>query len=380
MRKSFFLSILAVGALVAGCAKSEVVDSKYGNDMIGFETYLGRDAQTKVTPTLTETFNEFGVYGFYTGNAEYAKETVANLMNPVKVSNGAEGWTYSPVKYWTNATDNYTFLAYAPWSLTTTQRLDANGDAALEAPEITYTVDDDIAKQIDVLYSNNNKNVSKEECTTTPVAGGETVTTVPFTFKHALSRITVKANAEMYDKSGEKVEGTETPDGGYDNTFTITSIQLAGPFNTTGIFNLNEGKWTTLTAGTGTYSFFAGQQALTATVYDFSETIVAEDNTVTWGDNYLMALPTDFSAKTGEGEAATFTKTAILTVKYTVTYAGSTSAENTATVAINTNFEQGKAYSINIKLMRDPDNAITFDVVEVEGWGTETVVDKNVEA
>ena len=93
-----------------------------------------------------------------------------------------------------------------------------------------------------------------------------------------------------------------------------------------------------------------------------------------------MALPTDFSAKTGEGEEATFTQTATLTVNYTVTYAGSTSAENTATVAINTNFEQGKAYSINIKLMRDPDNAITFDVVEVESWGDETPVDNNVEA
>lgn len=379
MKKVIFLAIAAAAALTA-CSKSEVIDSKYGNDMIGFETYLGRDAQTKVTPTLTETFNEFGVYGFYTGNAEYAPETVANLMNKVVVSYGTDGWTYNPVKYWTNATDNYTFLAYAPSTLTTAQRLNDNGDAALAAPEITYTVVDDIASQIDVLYSNNNKNVSKEECTTTPAAGGETVTTVPFTFKHALSRITVKANAEMYDKNGVKVEGTTAPEGGYDNTFTITSIQLAGAFNTTGTFNLNDGQWTTLTAGTGTYSFFTGKQDLTATLYDFSKTTVAEDNTVTWGDNYLMALPTDFSVKTGEGEEAAFAKTATLTVKYTVTYAGSTSAENTATVAINTNFEQGKAYSINIKLMRDPDNAITFDVVEVESWGDETPVNNNVEA
>ena len=79
-----------------------------------------------------------------------------------------------------------------------------------------------------------------------------------------------------------------------------------------------------------------------------------------------MVIPTNFSA-----ENAT---PATLTVKYTVTYAGTTSAENTATVSVNTNFEKGCAYSLNIKLMRDPDNAITFTVTKVEGWGEETVV------
>lgn len=359
MKKVIFLAIAAAAALTA-CSKSEVIDSKYGNDMIGFETYLGRDAQTKgaVADVATVQENSFGVFGFYTGTQEYAPATPANLMNDTEVSYTTEkGWEYSPVKYWTNATDKYTFLAYSPLSLTASQ---AEGTA----PTFTYTVPATLADQIDVLYSNGNKNVVKSD-------------KVSFTFKHALSRITVKANAEMYDKEGTIV--TEEPADGYDNTFTITSLVLDGPFNTTGVFDLNAGTWN-LTEGTASYSFFTGEQALTATLYDFSETTVAEDNTVTWGDNYLMALPTDFSVKTGEGEEATFTKTATLTVKYKVTYAGSTSAENTATVDINTKFEQGKAYSINIKLMRDPDNAITFDVVEVESWGNETTVNNNVEA
>lgn len=348
MKKVIFLAIAAAAALTA-CSKSEVIDSKYGNDMIGFETYLGRDAQTKgaVADVATVQKNSFGVFGFYTGTQEYAAATPANLMNDTKVSYTTEkGWEYSPVKYWTNATDKYTFLAYSPISLTASQ---AEGTA----PTFTYTVPATLADQIDVLYSNGNKNVVKSE-------------KVSFTFKHALSRITVKANAEMYDKEGTIVK--EEPADGYDNTFTITSLVLDGPFNTTGVFDLNAGKWT-LTEGTANYSFFTGTQALTGELYDFAGTA-----------NYLMALPTDFSAKTGEGEEAAFTKTATLTVKYTVTYAGSTSAENTATVAINTNFEQGKAYSINIKLMRDPDNAITFDVVAVDGWGEETVVNNDVEA
>lgn len=359
MKKVIFLAIAAAAALTA-CSKSEVIDSKYGNDMIGFETYLGRDAQTKgaVADVATVQANSFGVFGFYTGTEMYAPTTTANLMNDVTVTYSSDkGWTYSPVKYWTNTTDKYTFLAYSPVSLTATQGKNV-------APTFDYTVPEALANQIDVLYSNDNKNVVKSD-------------KVNFTFHHALSRITVKANAEMYDKDGNIV--TEAPEGGYDNTFTITSLVLDGPFNITGKFDLNAGTWN-LTEGTASYSFFTGEQALTATVYDFSKTTVAEDNTVTWGDNYLMALPTDFSVKTSEGEEATFTKTATLTVKYKVTYAGSTSAENTATVAINTKFEQGKAYSINIKLMRDPDNAITFDVVAVDGWGEDTPVNNNVEA
>ena len=347
MKKVIFLAIAAAAALTA-CSKSEVIDSKYGNDMIGFETYLGRDAQTKgaVADVATVQANAFGVFGFYTGTQEYAAATPANLMNDTVVSYDAEkGWTYTPVKYWTNATDKYTFLAYSPATLTATQ--DEN-----VAPTFNYTVPAALANQIDVLYSNDNKNVVKSE-------------KVNFTFHHALSRITVKANAEMYDKDGNIV--TAEPADGYDNTFTITSLVLDGPFNTTGKFDLNAGTWA-LTAGTASYSFFTGSQALTAESYDFAGT-----------NNYLMALPTDFSAKSGEGEEAAFTKTATLIVKYTVTYAGSTSAENTATVAINTNFEQGKAYSINIKLMRDPDNAITFDVIAVDEWSEENI-NNNVEA
>lgn len=348
MKKVIFLAIAAAAALTA-CSKSEVIDSKYGNDMIGFETYLGRDAQTKgaVADVATVQANDFGVFGFYTGIQDYDPATPANLMNDITVSYAAKtGWTYYPVKYWTNATDKYTFLAYSPANLEATQGTDV-------APTFTYTVPATLGDQIDVLYSNDNKNVTKSE-------------KVNFTFKHALSRITVKANAEMYDKEGAIV--TEEPADGYDNTFTITSLVLDGPFNTTGVFDLNAGTWN-LTAGTASYSFFTGSQALTGELHDFAGT-----------DNYLMALPTDFSAMTGEGEEAAFAKTATLTVTYTVTYAGSTSAENTATVAINTNFEQGKAYSINIKLMRDPDNAITFDVVPVDGWGEETNVNNNVEA
>ena len=94
MKKVIFLAIAAAAALTA-CSKSEVIDSKYGNDMIGFETYLGRDAQTKgaVADVATVQENAFGVFGFYTGTQPYAPATPANLMNDTEVSYTTEkGW------------------------------------------------------------------------------------------------------------------------------------------------------------------------------------------------------------------------------------------------------------------------------------------------
>ena len=122
MRKSFFLSILAVGALVAGCAKSEVVDTKF-NEAISFETYLGRDAQTKVAAANLEAIQKteypgIGVYGFYTGKNTLSGESEANLWANLNLKYNGSAWSYDEkqVKYWTNETDYYSFLAYAPYN------------------------------------------------------------------------------------------------------------------------------------------------------------------------------------------------------------------------------------------------------------------------
>lgn len=335
MKKVIFLSFLALAAAVS-CTKSEVVDTKFGTEAIGFETYLGRDAQTKATETTTANLDEFGVYGYYTAGKTYteAAPATANLMNNVKVTKSVGTWTYSPAKYWTNEVDKYTFFAYAPYSV--------ESDAT--APVISYTVASALANQKDVIYSVNNRDVTKTSC---KHADG---TYVPFEFKHALSRIAVRAKAVMYDKTGAVATDQTTE---FDHTFTITDITLQGDFATSGTMDLSaeNPSWTSTTVAT-TYDMTAtAGQELTGKDFNFST------------DNYLMVLPTDFTSK-----AAT------LTVKYKITYAGATSDEITKTLPINTNFEQGKAYTINLTLQRNEDNAIIFNVSSVDGWNTENEI------
>lgn len=328
MKKSFFLSILAVGALVA-CSKSEVVDTKF-DQAIGFETYLGRAAQTKAA--VATNFTTAGIYGFYTAGEKYDAESVANLW-----VNADLAWagTVTPPKYWTNATDLYTFLAYAPKGAAGVVVPTSENVAD---PTVTYTVDVDLAKQIDLLYA---QAIDKVKPTTD---GGK----IDMTFKHALSRLTVKASAAA-DQAFE---------------FRVKDIAIAGNFVTTDVFNLAAGTWAA-----------DGAQATTATTYSFysvadNETALTTTATDYAGsDNYLMMIPTTF----------TETAAATLTVQYTTFYEGTESTVNTVEVPVTTDFEQGKAYSINLVFSKDTD-AIEFNVT-VEPWDeTPGSQDENIEA
>lgn len=68
----------------------------------------------------------FGVFGFYTDNDYYARETKPNFLynQQVTKSGSATAWTYSPVVYWPNEygssaisadKDKVSFFAYLPW-------------------------------------------------------------------------------------------------------------------------------------------------------------------------------------------------------------------------------------------------------------------------
>ena len=344
MKKSFFLSILAVGALVA-CSKSEVVDTKF-DQAISFENYVGRDAMTKAAVATISTLQDeeyagIGLYGFYTGNdtAGWTAETNSNLWGNEKLAWNGTGFAYTTTKYWTNDTDKYTFFAYAPFSAT------APSGTTVKDPAVSFTVDPTIKNQVDFLYSNEKKNTVKTEN-----ANG-----VNLKFNHALSRITVKAQ-ENEDEYG----------------YTIYGVSISGNFNTSGSLKLSDATWTP-TAAAANYVFLAdatdavGVEVPTPTAEGVTPAVKAYDFAGT--DNYLMVIPTDFSVK--EGEA--YKETAILTVTYTTTFDNHESNKMTKTLPINTKFEMGKAYSLNLAFEPNEDNAITF-TVEVNGWGDETDV------
>lgn len=350
MKKVIFLAIAAAAALTA-CSKSEVIDSKYGNDMIGFENYLGRDAQTKAGITTNDNLASLGLFGYYTGAETWENgKFAANLWDGVELTK-TNNWVPATPKYWTNDTDKYTFLAYAPYSD------DAIKVITDQTPAVEYTVNTDLSKQIDLLYANaeNHINMVKPENNT-----------VTLKFNHALSRLTVKASA-----TGEAFK------------FDVKEVYIEGKFNTTDVLTLATGAWknngavattdakyTFHTKDTGKedadgnpiYSVYDANNALTSNPIDYSGTTYKEDGTVeAYGNNYLMMIPTNFS---GEGNAAS------LIVKYTTYYMDKESNVNTATFEVPTDFAQGKAYVINLVFTKDID-VIKF-AVDVADWDENT--------
>ena len=335
MKKVIFISAIALAAAVS-CTKSEVVDTKF-NEQIGFETYLGRDAQTKAA--VATSITEAGIYGFYTAGDKWDATSTANLwVNNTLSSNG----TVDEAKYWTNAEDHYTFLAYAPKgnaNLTVTEGQKTN-------PVVTYTVAPELANQIDVLYAGA-KDVQKKNVTDK----------VGLTFKHALARLTVNA------KTAEN-QAFE---------FRVKKITISGGFITKDVLTLDGGVW----AANG--APVAVTEETPATVYTFynkAENATPLTTTATEyakvGDvynNYLMMIPTNFS---GEGAAAT------LTVEYTTFYENTESTVNKVTFPVNTNFEKGKAYAINLTFTKDV-QPIEFSV-SVENWQPTTTTGEGDDA
>ena len=339
-RYNIFISILAIAAAVS-CTKSDIVGSMSTSTEIGFETYLGRDAQTKATVETTATLQNggrIGIYGIYTGAKMWDGKTETNLLIDEELSydKTKSAWTYTNTAFWTNDKDYYSFLAYAPHGNSAVSASQPAG----KAPQLVYEVPGSLGSQVDIVYSNENQNTTKAACTKNGV------TAVPILLQHALSRISVKANAVMYNETG----GVFVPgvDEEYGNIFTVTNISIKGPFKTVGTFDLVAGDWIATTTTENTTYDLNGNvtKALEAEYYDFSA-----------NSNYLMIIPADFT-----------TTKAKLAVTYTVTYLGMPSGEITKEVEIAENFEIGKAYSINLTFQRDSNNPITFKVNSLSQW------------
>ena len=366
MKKVIFISALAIAAAVS-CTKSDIVDTKF-NEQISFEGYVGRDAMTKATPYGPTAMPEsFGLYGYYLGNAtEWEPTSKANLWDnaSLTVSSGNTWAVSGDAKYWANDSDNYTFLAYAP-KTTTTSSL-AEGSYTITSaegganPVINYTVPTTLGTQIDILYANEKKLMNP--------TGVNEDGSVDLNFKHALSRLTVKATAT------EKTPATPF-------TFHVKKISVKGSFNTTGTLNLYSyagTDWTTKTATPNTeYIFYTDNTAVNSDAIANSNMVVDENYAFYAKDqesgkyvkaedgaaatNYLMMIPTSFVG-TEDAPVAP----AELFVEYTTYYAGQESTPITKKFPVAIDFKAGKAYSINLAFAHDV-TPITFNVT-VEDW------------
>ena len=327
MYKKIFMGIAAAAALtLVSCSSDDLnslSDNSSKNEAISFDGYLGRSAVSVNGSRGSELTKEklktdgFGVFGNYTATDGTTPTYGDNWFENQLVTYKTSAWTYDPVKYWLPQ-GHIDFLAYAPYAKNT----------ALTDSKINFTVADQVGNQKDLLWANatNKKKADK---------------TVTFTFNHALAKIgyTVKTN----------VVGTFT-------TITLNKITLAGSadgkknaFYTSGTIDLSKTTgapdlWTNQ-QGEQKFTWFDGSQKLTSTSVSNS--------------NYLFVIPQDFSDAASDD--------LYVIVDYTINYNTGAAATMTSQVSskITKNFEQGKAYKINLSIGLTP---IEFNA-EVAEWG-----------
>ena len=362
MDKKFVMGIAAMAALtLVSCSSDDldsVSDNSSKNEAISFDGYLGRSAvavngsRGGVETANTLQTKGFGVFGTYTPTDGQA----SNLFDNQKVTYSTSTtpteskWTYSPLKFWP-ANGKIDFLAYAPYDKSTKL---TDGSKIKD-----FTVDKDIAKQKDLLWTNDMNHQITADLTTAKEK-------VKFQFHHALSRLgyTVKLTGDY--SSG-------------DVTFTLKKITLAGSstdatkgaFYTSGTIDLSKQNkkgdlWSDQT-GRQYFDWFSGEYKVT------SSTASHPGSDIEKNKDYLFVIPQNFSEKIGETENP---DKLYVIVEYEVTYKSGTQTSITNKVykQLTTNFLQGKAYNLNltIGLPIEFDVDVTGDInAGVDDWGTD---------
>lgn len=217
------LSLVGTIGIASCTSDSDDMDQPSGgNTAIGF----GFTSQaTRGTSTETADLKKIGVFGYSHTNAWSAGNTAGNspdyfLNKAVIKKNGT--WEYDGViKYWPSDR-KVSFFAYAPYSDVegTFDEVypDRETDVA-SSPYIKYLLPTDVTKQIDLLYAN------KLDMTYATSNAGK----VPFTMKHALTKIGFTAKRDTADANSWL-------------TVKVTAIEYKY-ISGTGTLNLEDGIW-----------------------------------------------------------------------------------------------------------------------------------------
>ena len=336
MYKNFFMGIAAVAALtLVSCSSDDLnslSDNSSKNEAISFDGYLGRSAvsvngsrgSVVKIDDLQNSDKGFGVFGNYSSTGTttaYGENLFKNEQVTYSTSSTSTNtnWTYTNTKYWPTE-GHIDFLAYAPY---------VEGKT-LTNKSINFDVANKVDEQKDLLWANAEKQTKADN-------------PVKFTFYHALAKI------------GYSLKQNKT----YPNTtIKVTSIKLVGSettnaFYTKGTIDLSKANkdknlWTIAAdVAKQNFDWFTGEAVLTTNA----------DNNKNADNNNLFVIPQDFSA--------TATDKLSVVVVYTVKTGDTAELMNKVSKPITMNFEQGKAYMINLTIGLTP---IEFNVTTVEDW------------
>lgn len=365
MKKRLILGMAALAAVtLTSCQKDQVINQVPQEQAIEFNTYLGRDAQTKGKITTTESIKTsgFGVYAYYTGEETYATKYASssssttvfnpNFMSNQKVTYTSPNWVYNPIKYWPN-TDNHkvSFIAYAPHYALNNATVELSLDSDKGTPKITYKIPEDQTSHEDLVVAPLKNDLTKE------------TGSVSLRFFHALSRIGFKVKSDGDYSSNAKI--------------TLKSITLSGPFYTEGVLELYETDGDIQVPSTNAYWDLDDNKK--ATSPSFRSYTVTKDVEVTNvlksvsepasdkknESNYIMVIPQNFS---GTPETDKISIKVVYDVEYKIAAdAGSMDGKITNTVTKTTpvTFQPGKAYTFNLSIGM---TGVTFSDIVVESW------------
>lgn len=239
-----------------------------------------RAGQAGELTTANLPTNGFGVFAYYTDNADYSQFSTPNFMYNQQVTGTVSGttttWSYSPVKYWPNEygndaasddVDKVSFFAYAPYVAVTPGKgtVDVTGssdsthdkaygiiqvsrNSATGDPMVKYVVDPDPSKSVDLLWA-----VQPATATYSPISTGAFTATpgfpyldlvksksndkIQFDFKHALAKLNVQIDA-FVDQATVPTTPPTTATLDANTRIYVRSITFTG-FETQGTLNLN---------------------------------------------------------------------------------------------------------------------------------------------
>ena len=266
------------------------------NDAINFATNLDGDvwedqitrATTGVISDLTAVPEGFGVMAYLTDDQTWSASKAACVTSgvehkeygiesnyprpdymydqPVTWNSAANRWTYSPLKYWPNSTNNATsryisFFAYAPFvdgsvinAASGTGVTGMTWDEDLR-PHVIYTVDEEGASPVDLLWAHYENATRNGQGLIYYESSTEKWQAVPLEFKHALSCVDVYVQ-RVYDEP--TYSGKDTPEEItklYIQQLKLTSTNTAlnGLFKK-GRLNLENGEWSSFADANNSYA------------------------------------------------------------------------------------------------------------------------------
>ncbi|MGL5937705.1 MAG: fimbrillin family protein [Phocaeicola sp.] len=193
MGKKFLTAIAAFILVVSSCSKHDAIDNHQDevvdSTSIKFDAFVG----DFTAPALENSFNDFRVYG-YQGKSGVDEEMTwsidspNSLMENMAVTKGSDGvWKTASSTFWPAEETHVQFFAFSPTASAGSGIEYLKSSESGHIPALRFTVNEDQAKQVDLLCAESAELVTAEAIKDKRVE---------LKFTHALTKLKFSANVQ----------------------------------------------------------------------------------------------------------------------------------------------------------------------------------------